>query len=67
MLRGDKPFRQACVSHPALQMDMPVSELLRKQPQRCPIVPPRHPLHVPAKEAGSGMTLFFGCLAPKPN
>lgn len=54
VLCGDKPFRQACVSHPALQMDMPVLELLRKQPQHCPIVHPHtHTLsmRLPNKQA----------------
>lgn len=58
-LRQDSPFRRACVSHPALRMDMPVSELLRNPPRQCLTVPVRHPLPVPAKSAGSGMTLFF--------
>lgn len=65
MLREDKPFRRACVSHPALRVDMPVSELLRKSPQQCLTVPVEHPLPVPAKSSGSGMTLFFWLPSPK--
>lgn len=65
MLREDKPFRRACVSHPALRVDMPVSELLRKPPQQCLTVPVEHPLPVPAKSSGSGMTLFFWLPSPK--
>lgn len=40
VLHGDKPFKQPCVPHPALQTDMPASQLRRKQPQHHPSATP---------------------------
>lgn len=53
-----------CVT-PGSSGDMPVPGLLRKPPQQCLTIPERHPLPVPAKSAGSGMTLFFWMPSPK--